>query len=117
VIVKEKLIAGERRFENDKTVFVNLADQPELLTVMIKRDPGFNPEAGDWEFLVYEGNGETITARGVLQNCMECHIRQVQSDFVFRNYRPDASATLAGTIGSTGSADSTSPGLRLPDSP
>src|SRR5436190_17769194 len=43
VIVKEKLPE-----EKSQT--------PELLTVMIKQRKGFNPESGDWEYMVVDGD-------------------------------------------------------------
>lgn len=75
IIVKEKLVAVDN-------------PDPELLTVMIKRAAGFNPELGDWEFLVTSGDGQLIQARGRLENCQRCHSSQSSEDFVFRDYLP-----------------------------
>ncbi|MBS1793526.1 MAG: cytochrome P460 family protein [Acidobacteria bacterium] len=75
VIVKEKLPAAD-------------STTPELLTVMIKRDKGFNPEVGDWEFMTVDGTGTKITARGQLENCRECHLDYSKTDFVTRVYLP-----------------------------
>jgi|CXWL01.1.fsa_nt_gi hypothetical protein len=61
-------------------------DKPLLYTVMIKREPGFNPDAGDWEFAVISGDGREIQARGALANCIACHTPQKANDFVFRGY-------------------------------
>ena len=61
IIVKEKLSA-----ETSK--------DPELLTVMIKREAGYNQANGDWEYLVTDGTGEKVTARGKLENCAVCHL-------------------------------------------
>jgi hypothetical protein len=72
VIVKEKMAQPQ--------------GEPELLTVMIKRAPGFNPEGGDWEYLVFDGSGEAIEARGQLANCQTCHSARKSSDYVFRTY-------------------------------
>lgn len=60
--------------------------QPELLTVMIKRQAGFNPEAGDWEFAAIDGDAKKVQAQGKLENCQSCHIPQKAQDFVFRTY-------------------------------
>ncbi|HMW00796.1 MAG TPA: cytochrome P460 family protein [Acidobacteriota bacterium] len=60
--------------------------QPELLTVMIKRQAGFNPEAGDWEFAAIDGDAKKIQAQGKLENCQGCHIPQKAQDYVFRTY-------------------------------
>ena len=75
VIVKEKL--------PDKA-----SQAPELLTVMIKRERGFNPTSGDWEYMVVDGTGTTVAARGKLENCQSCHIGQPGTDYVFRTYLP-----------------------------
>jgi Cytochrome P460 len=76
VIVKEKL--------PDKTT-----QEPELLTVMIKRAKGFNPTTGDWEYMVVDGAGTTVQARGKLENCQSCHAGQPKTDYVFRTYLSD----------------------------
>jgi len=73
IIVKEKLIDEH-------------SSEPGLLTVMIKRKPGYNPSAGDWEFAVLDGKGISVQARGRLANCAECHITKSKSDFIFGSY-------------------------------
>jgi hypothetical protein len=75
VIVKEKL--------PDKS-----SQSPELLTVMIKREKGFNSSSGDWEYMVVDGKGESVTERGKLENCQSCHLTIPQSDYIFRSYLP-----------------------------
>jgi hypothetical protein len=75
VIVKEKL-----RAEFSQTV--------ELLTVMIKQRKGFNPEGGDWEYMVVDGSGTKIEGRGKLENCQACHLGNQESDYIFRTYLP-----------------------------
>jgi hypothetical protein len=76
VIVKEKL--------PDKS-----SQSPELLTVMIKRGKGFNPTNGDWEYMVIDGTGTTVQARGRLENCQSCHTGRPGTDYVFRTYLPN----------------------------
>ena len=76
IIVKEKLPD-----EN--------AAAPELLTVMIKREAGFNPQGGDWEYLVFDGAAAKVEARGKLENCQSCHAANKAGDYVFRSYLPD----------------------------
>jgi hypothetical protein len=39
---------------------------------MVKRQPGFDPAGGDWEYLVVAPTGE-IEARGRLPGCARCH--------------------------------------------
>lgn len=62
---------------------------PELLTVMIKREKGFNPTSGDWEYLVTDGPAKQVKGRGKLANCMGCHEKMKEADFVFRQYLPE----------------------------
>ncbi|HZS43873.1 MAG TPA: cytochrome P460 family protein [Blastocatellia bacterium] len=73
VIVKEKMTTAE-------------SPTPELLTVMVKREKGYNPDNGDWEFMVVDGGGKNIQARGRLENCEVCHQAEKKTDFVTRRY-------------------------------
>lgn len=73
VIVKEKLSAKD-------------SQTPELLTVMIKKEKGFNPASGDWEYMVVDGTGTKIETRGNLENCQACHLANEKSDYIFRTY-------------------------------
>jgi hypothetical protein len=75
VIVKEKLPS-----KNSST--------PELLTVMTKREPGYNPENGDWEYIALDGSGKSVQARGRLESCQGCHMMVKATDYVSRNYLP-----------------------------
>lgn len=75
VIVKEKLTTAESK-------------EPELLTVMIKREKDYNPKVGDWEFLTFNGAGTETTARGKLENCQTCHLAEKRTDYVSRRYLP-----------------------------
>ena len=76
VIVKEKL-----SFKASQT--------PELLTVMIKHKKGFNPASGDWEYMVLDGAGMKVEARGNLENCQACHLGNQKTDYIFRTYLSD----------------------------
>ncbi|HVF67885.1 MAG TPA: cytochrome P460 family protein [Pyrinomonadaceae bacterium] len=70
VIVREKLSRAD-------------ATQPELVAVMIKRAPGFNPPGGDWEFLTADGKLTKLRERQKKGSCLECHSSQADRDFVF----------------------------------
>src|SRR5262249_42735742 len=59
IIVKQKLATPN-------------STEPEALTAMIKRGPGYNPEGGDWEYLVVGGSG-AIISRGKNESCQKCH--------------------------------------------
>lgn len=77
VIVKEKLPDEQ-------------SQTPELLTVMIKQQKGFNPESGDWEYMVASGDGTRIEGRGNLANCQACHFNKQATDYIFRTYLSQA---------------------------
>jgi hypothetical protein len=64
------------------------AGSPELLTAMIKRRKGFNPEANDWEFLLISGDATKIKKREKTGACLGCHESVSDKDFVFDNYLP-----------------------------
>lgn len=61
-------------------------NQPVLYTVMRKREAGYNPAVGDWEFSVVSGDGKQLQASGKLENCQACHVGKKDTDFVFRPY-------------------------------
>ena len=73
IIVKEKFHSPEDR-------------KPLLYTIMRKREAGYNPKVGDWEFSVVGPNGTEMQAIGKLENCQGCHLSKSKSDFVFRPY-------------------------------
>jgi len=76
LVVKEKLNARD-------------SSEPELLTAMYKREAGYDPEGGDWEYLVLDGRGKEVRARGKLESCRACHQAYPGTDFVSRNYLPE----------------------------
>jgi len=76
VIVREKL-----RTETSTT--------PSLLSVMIKREKGFSPGSGDWEFIVSDLAEGQLQQRQLKIDCMSCHGKQNEDDYVFRTYLPD----------------------------
>ncbi len=57
--------------------------EPELLSVMIKRQRGFNRKANDWEFLLLNGTGTKVLERQKKGSCLDCHESQVQRDYVY----------------------------------
>ena len=74
VIVKQK----NGRYDQSNTTL--------LYTIMTKREAGYNPEVGDWDFSVVNADGKTVEANGRLENCQGCHVRKPSTDFVFRPY-------------------------------
>jgi hypothetical protein len=59
---------------------------PTAVAAMIKRDAGYDPDHGDWEY-VYTTLGEKPeTRRGKLESCIQCHRIKKEMDFLFRTY-------------------------------
>lgn len=86
VILKEKqLIQVKAANSNDAAPAVV---QPQLFTGMLKREAGYNPECGDWEFFVVDGAATKLQARGKIDSCSACHQEYKQTDFVTRAYMP-----------------------------
>jgi hypothetical protein len=54
---------------------------PSVLFAMVKRPPGFDPEGGDWEYLIVEPGG-SIVRRGKLPLCARCHA-EAPHNFIF----------------------------------
>jgi hypothetical protein len=60
--------------------------EPHAYAAMIKREPGYDPAHGDWEY-VYETFGEAAKVeRGKLENCIACHKLAKDRDYLFRDY-------------------------------
>ncbi|HET6979021.1 MAG TPA: cytochrome P460 family protein [Pyrinomonadaceae bacterium] len=74
VIVKEKFMSQDPDHK------------PVLYTLMKKRERGYNPEVGNWEFSVVGPDGKQVQETGRLENCESCHKGQSDSDFVYRPY-------------------------------
>jgi hypothetical protein len=51
---------------------------------MVKREPGYDPAHGDWEY-VYAGADKAVT-RGRLDSCIDCHFQVADKDYLFRTY-------------------------------
>ena len=71
VIVKEKYVAS--------------ATGPELVAVamMIKRERGFAPAHGDWDYAYYEPELGMIQTQAQSDYCSGCHVAASETDFVF----------------------------------
>jgi hypothetical protein len=57
-----------------------------LSTVMIKREAGYNPACGDWQFAAINADATKTDGDGKLESCMKCHKEQAKKDYVFRTY-------------------------------
>jgi hypothetical protein len=72
-VVKEKLHSED-------------AKGPFAVAAMIKREKGYDPDHGDWEY-VYTTLGEKPeTQRGKLASCIQCHRIKKEEDYLFRSY-------------------------------
>ncbi len=83
VIVKQKLPLIKSK---GKTQRISLS--PELLTVMIKRAPGYDKANGDWEYMATDGPGQHASQRGQVESCQNCHRPFEKTDYVVRSYLP-----------------------------
>ena len=70
------IIVREKRSKPDDAT-------PELLAVMVKRERGFNPAGGDWEFLTADGALTQVSGRQKKGSGLDCHASQRERDFVF----------------------------------
>ncbi len=63
----------------------------ENLTIMIKHRPGYDPENGDWEYLLNDLDGQIImrgkmSAPEINSNCANCHNNIRDRDFIFSTF-------------------------------
>ena len=66
-----------------------------LFTGMVKREKGFNPEVGDWEFFTVDAGASKIAERGKMERCATCHEDFAKGDFITR-YLYSRPAQLSG---------------------
>jgi hypothetical protein len=55
------------------------------VTIMAKREAGYDPDNGDWEYLMLNPRMK-VQAQGRLSGCISCHLA-ADSDFVFTDNR------------------------------
>jgi Cytochrome P460 len=60
--------------------------RPAEYALMIKRNPGFDPEHGNWEYVYATGAPEWTITRGRLSSCIDCHAVAKDRDYLFRSY-------------------------------
>ena len=75
IIVREKLPSAEAA--------------PQFVIAMIKREKGFNPAGGDWEFVAADGALKKLEKREKTGSCLACHAQKKDRDFVFGSYAPE----------------------------
>ena len=80
----ERLTVGERFAEGSILVKKHKEKTSGALGpvfAMIKRETGFYPDGGDWEFVVTDPRG-VVDQRGQLPSCARCHA-EASTDWVF----------------------------------
>jgi hypothetical protein len=64
-----------------------LGKKTELFTGMLKREKGYAPQVGDWEFFVLNAQATRVTSvKNELISCTSCHESFRDTDFVSRSY-------------------------------
>ncbi len=82
MFIKEHYIATEGR-----------PGDPSQLSIMIKRDPGYDPEFGDWEYIQSDEKGSVLMSgnshdAAIKKACLDCHANMAERDFIFAlNYK------------------------------
>jgi len=76
-----------------KEKFDKQTERTTLFTGMWKREPGYFPEAGDWEFFTVNADATKIESRGKLPDCASCHEDIQKGDHVSKKYIVPAQLT------------------------
>lgn len=63
--------------------------EPHLLSVMVKRERGFDPIVNDWEFAVVNAGMSRLKRGDSVKSCVQCHAKMRTSDFLFKSYLPN----------------------------
>ncbi len=61
---------------------------PDEYTAMIRKEPGYDPTHGDWEYVHVVTRPEKKVTRGKLSSCIDCHVDREDRDYLFRTYLP-----------------------------
>ena len=89
VIVKQKLPVLEGKNRKSKNAKPQkISEKPELLTIMFKRERGYDAKNGDWEYIVTGGAGTQVSERGKIEACQNCHRPFDKTDYIVRSYLP-----------------------------
>ena len=64
---------------------------PETITLMIKREKGYDPKANDWEYSQFDPKGKMLMEGNsqrdkIFQSCTECHANIKERDYIFTTY-------------------------------
>lgn len=53
---------------------------------MVKREAGYDPGGGDWEYAYVSLVPEREVSRGRMARCANCHASAKSRDYLFRSY-------------------------------
>lgn len=56
------------------------------VTVMVKRDAGYDSENGDWEYVNLSADLD-VKGQGLLNGCISCHSAAADRDYIFGGYQ------------------------------
>ena len=56
------------------------------VTVMVKRDAGYDPENADWEYINLSAS-LAINGQGTINGCISCHDVAANRDYIFGGYQ------------------------------
>ena len=70
----------------EKHESIDAKGPPKEYGAMVKREPGYDPTRGDWEYVYVVREPTKTVTRGQLESCIYCHVRQMNEDYVFRTY-------------------------------
>ena len=55
----------------------------EKLTIMVKKEKGYDSKNGDWWYGVYDKNGIEGSHKGKIKACIQCHTLVKETDYMF----------------------------------
>lgn len=58
----------------------------EFFTLMRKREDGYDPDNGNWEYSTVDQTATKILSRGRTESCIGCHSDYTETDYVTRTY-------------------------------
>jgi cytochrome P460 len=86
---------GTVLLKENYTLEQGVPPQPASVTIMLKRETGYDPTMGDWQFVQFDPAGKMIVNGSsrdpeVAATCAVCHRGMVERDYVFSTLSPTA---------------------------
>jgi|GEM_PF-2352933 len=75
--------------------------EPVSITLMIKRQSGYDEQGGNWQYLQFDSRGEILVEgskqkKAIQQQCANCHMNIHDRDFIFSTfYQPIRNSNLS----------------------